>query len=107
MRVNVDKLDEPTTALLCGISKDAGIEHFKMFPKSVNKEKFIEYCKELRHANPDKKICLFMDRLGAHKCDWSKEEMRKLKIRWILNVPYSPEYNPIEMVFSQVKRNYK
>ena len=33
--------------------------------------------------------------------------MRQLKIEWILNVPYSPDFQPIETVFSWVKRRFK
>ena len=44
-----------------------------------------------------------MDRLSVHKCPDAKKEMKRLNIRWILNVPYSPEFNPIESVFSRVK----
>ena len=32
---------------------------------------------------------------------------RNLNICPIFNLPYSPDYNPIESVFSQVKRIYK
>ena len=57
--------------------------------------------------NGEEKIALFMDNLSAHKSDKSKEEMNKLKFRWIFNVPYSPEYNPIEFVFSKVKQKFR
>ena len=43
MQVDQAKLDEPTLALLCGISKEKGLEHFEIFENSVNKEKFAEY----------------------------------------------------------------
>ena len=33
--------------------------------------------------------------------------MRELAIEWIWVVPYSPEYNAIELPFSQVKKVYK
>ena len=62
---------------------------------------------KLREANPDDKIALFMDNLSAHTSDRSKEAMRERGFRWIYNVPYSPEYNPIEFVFSEVKSNFK
>ena len=32
---------------------------------------------------------------------------REAGFRFIYNVPYSPEYNPIEFVFSMVKRNFR
>lgn len=43
MQVDQAKLDEPTLALLCGISKEKGMEHFEIFEQSVNKVKFAEY----------------------------------------------------------------
>ena len=33
--------------------------------------------------------------------------MRELGFRWIYNAAYSPEYNPIELVFSKVKQKFK
>ena len=30
-----------------------------------------------------------------------------LRMEWIYNVPYSPEYNAIELPFSQVKKCFK
>ena len=98
MAVDLAKLEEPTLALLAGISKEKGIEHFQVFEFSVNVDRFIEYLTKLREANPEDKIALFMDNLSAHTSDRSKEAMRERGFRWIYNVPYSPEYNPIEFV---------
>ena len=95
MSVDQANLNEPTLALLAGISKDKGLEHYQIFQRSVNVVKFKEYLAGVRAANPDKKICLFMDNLGAHTSKKSKAEMQRLGFRWIFNVPYSPEYNPI------------
>ena len=107
MAVNVAMLDEPTLALLCGISKEKGIEHFRIFEQSINVEKFIEYVEGVRAANGEEKICLFMDNLSSHTSERAKQAMRDKGIRYIYNVPYSPDYNPIEFVFSIVKRNFK
>ena len=107
MAVDVAMLDEPTLALLCGISKEKGIEHFRVFEQSVNVDKFKEYLSELRAANGLDKICLFMDNLSAHTSERAKKAMRDHGFRFVYNVPYSPDYNPIEFVFSLVKRNFK
>ena len=48
-----------------------------------------------------------MDNLGSHTAYASKKEMKRLKLRWIFNVPYSPQWNPIELTFSQIKKNFK
>ena len=90
MTVDVALKNEPTLALLAGISKDKGLEHFRIFEKSVNTEKFKEYLDGIRAANPGEKICLFMDNLSAHSSERSKQAMRDHGLRWIFNVSYSP-----------------
>ena len=48
-----------------------------------------------------------MDNLSAHKSDKTKAEATRLGFRLIFNVPYSPEYNPIEFVFSEIKQRFR
>ncbi|MAJ97171.1 MAG: hypothetical protein CMI56_00965 [Parcubacteria group bacterium] len=107
MSVDLAKLEEPTLALLAGISKESGVEHFQIFEHSVNVDRFLEYLTKLRTANGEAKVAIFMDNLSAHTSDRAKAAMREHGFRMIYNVPYSPEYNPIELVFSQVKANFK
>ena len=33
--------------------------------------------------------------------------MRELGFKWIYNVSYSPDWNPIELTFSELKREFK
>ena len=61
MFVDSARLEEPTLALLSAVSREKGQEHFKVFQRSVNIFKFKQYLTELRAANGDDKICLFMD----------------------------------------------
>ena len=96
-------LNEPTLAVLSAISKEKGQEHFQIFHNSVNIQKFKGYLNKLRQENGDEKIALFMDNLSTHISEKSKVEMAKLGFRHIYNVPYSPDFNPIEFVFSKVK----
>ena len=39
-RIDEARLNEPTLALLASISKERGLEHFRIFPKSVDIPKF-------------------------------------------------------------------
>ena len=48
-----------------------------------------------------------MDNLSVHKSEKTKAEMTRLGFRHVYNVPYSPEYNPIEFVFSKVKQTFR
>ena len=59
-------LNEPTMALLMSISKENGVEPWKIFPKSVNSAKFCKYLDMVRERHPDRKICIFMDNLRVH-----------------------------------------
>ena len=107
--VNIDKSQayEPAMALLSGISKEKGLEFYMLFPKSVNIPKFKEYLVKLREVNGDAKICLFMDNLTTHTSPKTKAEMRRLNFRFAYNIPYAPDYNPIESVFSKIKQSFK
>ena len=107
MPADLAHLKEPTLAVLSAISKEQGQEHYQIYENSVNVQKFKEYLQELRDKNGKEKIALFMDNLSAHKGDKSKVEMAKHGFRCIFNVPYSPEYNPIEFVFSKVKQKFR
>ncbi len=47
-----------------------------------------------------------MDNLTVHKSNKAKDVYQKFNIRPIWNVAYSPEFNPIEAVFSKVKATF-
>ena len=100
-------VNEPTVAVLSGISREKGQELFIQFPKSVNVEKFIEYLEKLRAANGKAKIALFMDNLSCHKAPDSIKKMQQLNYRWVFKVAYSPDYNPIETTFAKVKHKFR
>lgn len=84
-------MDEPTLAVLAGISKEKGLEHFKIFEFSVNTDKFIQWLDELKAITKNDKVLLFLDNLGVHKAKRAKKVMKKHGFRWVYNVPYSPE----------------
>lgn len=48
-----------------------------------------------------------MDNLRVHRSRLALAEYQNLDIRPIFNVPYSPQFNGIESVFSIVKATYK
>lgn len=48
-----------------------------------------------------------MDNLTAHTSNKSKDAMRELGFRYIYNVAYSPDFNPIEFVFSKIKHRFR
>lgn len=80
--------------------------HFRLFEGSMNAETFIEYLKALLHDIPDV-IFLIVDGASAHKAKKTKEFIASTEGR--LNLfflpPYSPQLNPDEWVWSNVKNS--
>ena len=107
MAVDEKLLNEPTKALLMGISAEKGVEQYRVFDRSVNIKKFIQYLQMVRDAHGEEPVALFMDNLSVHRSKKSKAKMEELNIRWVFNLPYQCELNPIELVFSKVKQKFK
>ena len=72
--------------------------------KAFNRWEFIQYLYWLRYINGNTPLAIFMDNLSVHKTLATHEAYEHLDIKPIFNLPYSPDYNPIESVFSLVKR---
>jgi transposase len=69
--------------------------------------KFKQYIQEIRVANGDEKICLYMDNLSAHRSKKTLACMKEHGIRYIFNAVNSPDFNPIEYIFAKVKQKFK
>ena len=78
-----------------------------MYDKSINIPKFLEFLDKLRRNTFVDDIAVFFDNLSVHRSAVVKERMDLLSIPYVFNCILSPEFNPIENVFSIVKRNFK
>lgn len=86
------------------------IIHQKIVKGSFNGELFLKFIKELSKklkSTGDKKYIL-LDNARIHHYRKVKEFINnETKINLIYNIPYTPETNPIERVFSDVKKNLR
>ena len=64
------------------------------------------FLKRLRRVSKKRPIAIFMDQLAVHRSKEVKPLYQELNIVPIFNIGYSPEFNPIEAVFSKVKRKF-
>lgn len=103
IEVDLKFFSNKTIAVLAGISMDKGVEFALTYEKSVNMDKFFNFLKYLRRKYPFDKIAIFMDRLSVHTSNKTKKKMAFHSIEPIYNSAYSPDFNPIENVFSIVK----
>ena len=103
-RIPLVQVSQPAHALLFAISEEEGVEHYRIYKNSVDQYKFAGFLDELYIANKHHKIAVLLDNLTAHKTTSVLQKMAELEIEHIYNVPYQPDYNPIEATFSKIKR---
>ena len=92
-------------AAIASISTLRGLELVEIYDRAITAEDMIYH---FRHLNAlfDGPIAVFMDQLPAHKSKKLEKWCDEHDVMRIFNVAYSPKFNPIEGVFSQVKRYY-
>jgi transposase len=105
VRVDQAQLYQGYRATCATVSEETGVELLATQEMAFKEEHFIPYLQQLKWLNPWP-IALFMDQLSVHRGKLVKPWYEKLDIVPIFNVGYSPEFNPIEACFSQVKRVY-
>jgi transposase len=93
-------------AALASMTGEKGMCLVHVFEHPVKEPEFCAHMSKLRTKAGKRPIALFMDNLWVHKHKDVRELMAKLDIRPIYNVASSPEFNPIEAVFSKVKRQF-
>ena len=102
-----ESLGAKYTAVLAAVSEGCGFEFFTLYDEAVNQEHFIAFLERLSEINTGKSLAVVMDNLAAHKTTAVKDRMRELGISWIFVVPYSPQFNAIELPFGQVKKRFR
>ncbi|MGH7448209.1 MAG: IS630 family transposase [Longimicrobiales bacterium] len=84
-----------------------GKMHFSFFEGNMNAQRFIAYLKDVLHDVPGK-IFLIVDGAPAHRAAATKEfvESTDGRLTLFLLPPYSPELNPDEWVWKNVKHDH-
>ena len=93
-------------AALASMTAEKGMLLVHVHEHPVKEPEFRAHLSKLRTRAGRRPIALFMDNLWVHKNAEIRELMARLDIRPVYNVAYSPEFNPIEAVFSKVKRRF-
>ena len=91
--------------MLSAISK-RGKLHFLLYKDSMNSEKLIDFMTRLI-KDSKKKVFLVLDNLRVHHSKvvtaWLDEHKAEIELFFL--PPYAPEYNPDELLNSDIKRN--
>ena len=88
---------------ICSIS-DSGRRHCMAFHSTINADIFRAYMKELisLYRLDNESVVFVMDNASIHK-DGIQELAQQYRCDVMFNAPYSPECNPIEMIFGTWK----
>jgi transposase len=70
---------------------------------AINGELFLAYVNQILLSTLSEGDIVVLDNLSSHKVAGVKEAIESVGARVIYLPPYSPEFNPIEMVFSKLK----
>lgn len=70
----------------------------------INGESFQAYVEQVLAPTLQPGDIVVMDNLGSHKSDAVRDILKKRGARLAFLPPYSPDLNPIEQVFSKLKR---
>ncbi len=74
------------------------------FRKKSKKEDVRSFLKRIRKANPKGRIVLILDNFSSHKSRMVRECAEQLNIVLIYLPKYSPNLNPIEYIWKDIKR---
>jgi transposase len=96
-----------TQAVVAAVSHEGGVEELLCADGAIATKDFVFFLELLKRKNEGRPYALFLDNLKVHTSKDSTKAMQALGVVPIFNVPYSPQFNGIEAVFSIVKCNFK
>lgn len=85
------------------ISKNKVLD-YTIVKGSLKTNKFSNFIKKI-NKNTNNKYTLFMDNATIHKSKVVNQCIKDNNIKVIYNVPYHSEYNPIEYIFSLLRKD--
>lgn len=85
----------------------SGVEAAMMIEGSVDTIVFNEYCKQVLRPTLKAGDVIVLDNLGAHRASRIEEIAYQCGAQIIWLPPYSPDFSPIELMWSKVKAYLK
>lgn len=93
--------------MLSAVSK-RGKHRFMLYKDNMNSDNLIDFMRRLISAS-EKKVFLVLDNLRVHHStkvtQWVEKHKEKIELFYL--PPYAPEYNPDELVNSDLKRSVR
>ena len=81
-----------------------GVQHWELFHGNANGKRFAHFVTQIPIL-PCQRY-LLMDNVKFHSSKCTCAALEQAKLEPLFNAPYTPEWNPVEYIFSKVKRMY-
>lgn len=75
-----------------------------MLSDSCKSGDMIDFLEVIRKENPERHLCIVLDNARIHHAKAVKARAEELNIHFIYLPPYSPDSNPIEFGWKDLKR---
>ena len=90
----------PALAVVAGVSAERGLEAFHVQDKSIDSDALIQFLLTIIGHSKPCEFTIFADNCRVHHSNKVRKFLEETGISVIFNVPYGPEYNPIERVWA-------
>jgi transposase len=95
-----------TTTMLCGLRR-RGATAPMLLTGAIDGDAFREYVRQVLVPTLQPGDIVVMDNLGAHQASGAMELIEAAGARVLFLPPYSPDFNPIEQMWSKVKQSLR
>ena len=103
IEINQNELMQPNITAVATVSSKKGLVYLSIQEEGVNESNFQVYIKTLSKKMDSKPFFLYMDNLSVHRMIVVRNLYRQLGITPVYNISYSPDLNPIEHIWAQLK----
>lgn len=94
----VSEVRHESYSLLLAIDR-SGVVQYEFYHGAVNSERFSQFIKTLPLAGRR----LLMDNVAFHRSRRVQEQLARQSSSALFTPPYTPEYNPVELAFAQIR----
>ena len=92
---STDNVSQQRVSLIAAINNKKIIK-YELHKQNITGDKYLKFIRELNYKNKNKH--LLMDNAKIHHTEKLKAYVKKKNMNIIYNIPYCPQFNPIENV---------
>jgi len=99
-----DNISQKRVSLIVAMNNKKIIKS-ELYEQNISGDKYLKFIRELNYKNKNKH--LLMDNAKIHHTKKLKEYTKNKNINILYNIPYCPEFNPIENVNSMIRNEVR